>query len=75
MQARVDNVARQIACPYLAVFGRRLERTEREHITTLVSTVQIEEWPASGHFVHLAELERFSDRLRKFIEGCASEEL
>jgi pimeloyl-ACP methyl ester carboxylesterase len=75
MQARVNDEAHRIACPYLALFGRGLEQREREHMTTLVSTVQIEEWPGSGHFVHLAELERFSDRLRKFIEGCASGEL
>ena len=74
LQARVDDEAHRIACPYLAVFGRGLEQPEREHMTTLVSTVQIEEWPGSGHFVHLAELERFSDRLRKFIDDCASRE-
>ena len=74
MQARVDDEADRIACPYLAVFGRGLEQPERAHMTTRVPTVQIEEWPGSGHFVHLAELERFSDRLRRFIEGCASRE-
>ncbi len=75
IQARVDDVARRIACPYLAVFGRGLEQPEREHMTTLLPTVQIEEWPGSGHFVHLAKLERFTDRLRKFIEGCATGKL
>jgi pimeloyl-ACP methyl ester carboxylesterase len=74
MQARVDDAAHRIACPYRALFGRGLEQPEREHITTRVSTVQIEEWPGSGHFVHLAELERFSDRLREFIDNCASRE-
>jgi pimeloyl-ACP methyl ester carboxylesterase len=72
IQARVDDEARRIACPYLAVFGRTLERPEREHMKALLSSVQIEEWPGSGHFVHLAELERFGDRLRKFIEHCAT---
>ena len=74
MQARVDEEADRIACPCLAVFGRGLEQPEREHMMTRVPIVQIEEWPGSGHFVHLAELEHFSDRLRKFIEGCASRE-
>jgi pimeloyl-ACP methyl ester carboxylesterase len=74
MQARVDDEAHRIACPYLAVFGRELEQPEREHITTRVSTVQIEEWPGSGHFVHLAELERFTDRLREFIDDCTREQ-
>jgi pimeloyl-ACP methyl ester carboxylesterase len=75
MQQRINGVARRIACPYLAMFGRRLEQPEREHLSALVSTVQIEEWPGSGHFLHLAEPERFSERLRKFIEDSASEEL
>ena len=73
LQERVDDVARRIDCPYLAVFGRRIEQSEREHMTALISTLQIEEWPGSGHFVHLAELERFSERLLAFIEDCATE--
>ena len=73
IQERVDDAARRIGCPTLAVFGRGLEQSERERMTALVPTVQIEEWPGSGHFVHLAELERFSERLLTFIEGCARE--
>ena len=73
MQERVDDVARRIGCPYLAVFGRGLEQSERQQMTALMPTIQIEEWPGSGHFVHLAELERFNERLLAFIEGCASE--
>jgi pimeloyl-ACP methyl ester carboxylesterase len=72
MQERVDDVARRIGCPYLAVFGRRLDQSEREHMTALMPTVQIEQWAGSGHFVHLAEPERFTKRLLAFIEGCAN---
>ncbi len=75
MQQRIDEVARGIACPYLAVFGHGLEQPEREHMAALVPAVQIEQWPGSGHFVHLAELERFSERLRRFIEACANQQL
>ena len=73
MQERIDEMARGIACPCLAVFGRGLEESEREDTTALIPAVQIEEWPGAGHFVHLTELERFSERLRRFIEACASQ--
>ena len=31
--------------------------------------VQVEEWPDSGHCVHLVELDRFASRLRAFINS------
>jgi pimeloyl-ACP methyl ester carboxylesterase len=71
MQERIDETARAIACPYLAVFGRGLEEPERDHTTALIPAAQIEEWAGAGHFVHLAELERFTERLRTFIEAAA----
>jgi pimeloyl-ACP methyl ester carboxylesterase len=70
MQARIDSVARQIACPYLAVFGRTLAPAEREGLVTRVAGILIEEWAGSGHCVHLVDVERFSTRLRAFLESC-----
>ena len=31
---------------------------------------QLEEWPGGGHFVHLAEADRFTARLRAFVDFC-----
>jgi pimeloyl-ACP methyl ester carboxylesterase len=68
VQARIDDVAARIACPYLAVFGRTLAPSEREDLLHRIPRLQIEEWPDSGHFVHLVNVERFTSRLRNFIQ-------
>jgi pimeloyl-ACP methyl ester carboxylesterase len=71
MQARIDDVMEQIDCPYLVVFGRQIGPAERENLVDRIAGVQIEQWPDSGHFVHLVDVERFGQRLRAFIESCA----
>jgi pimeloyl-ACP methyl ester carboxylesterase len=72
MQARIDATSSRIACPYLTVFGRKLSPDERHDLVNRIPHVEIEEWAHSGHFVHLVELDRFTTRLRVFIESCAS---
>jgi pimeloyl-ACP methyl ester carboxylesterase len=71
LQARIDEAMRETACPYLAVFGHPLTPAEREYVTTRVDGLQITEWSGSGHFVHLADPDRFTTRLRSFIDFCA----
>lgn len=70
MQARIGDAAGHIACPYLAVFGRKLAPSERDDLLHRIAGVQIEEWPDSGHFVHLVDVDRFTSRLRLFIQFC-----
>ena len=70
MQARINATASRIACPYLAVFGRKLAPPERDDLVNRIPIAQIEEWPGSGHFVHLVEADRFTNRLRAFIQAC-----
>lgn len=47
------------------------DRAKHSGVWTALDAVRT----SRNSFVHLAELGRFSDRLRKFIEGCASEEV
>ena len=70
LQAWVEVLAASIDAPALAVFGRRLAGAERDYLRRLVPGVQLEEWPGAGHFVHLAEADRFAARLRAFVEFC-----
>lgn len=70
MQAQIDDTASRIACPYLAVFGRKLAPPEREDLVHRGPGIQIEEWPDGGHFVHLVDVDRFTNRLRAFIQSC-----
>ena len=72
MQARIEEMASGVQCPYLAVFGHCLEPSEREYTTALVADLQMEEWEDSGHFVHLVHVDRFSARLSQFIDSCRS---
>ena len=70
LQAWVEEIAAEIDVPCLAVFGRELPREERDYLRRLVPQMQIEEWPGRGHFVHLAEADRFATRLQAFADGC-----
>lgn len=67
IQARIDDTARRITCPYLVVFGRALAPSDGANLVPRGAGVQIGEWPDSAHCVHLARLGRFTSRLRAFI--------
>ena len=69
MQTWIDDIASRIHCPCLAVFGRRVTDGELERLGRLPD-VQLEEWQGDGHFVHLVDPERFTDRLTAFVEYC-----
>ena len=70
LQSRVEQVAAAIDVPILAVFGHQLSSDERDHLRRLVPSAQLEEWPDRGHFIHLAEADRFAACLRAFIDFC-----
>lgn len=70
LQRWVEEIAGAIEVPSLAVFGQRLAREERDYLRRVVPGVQVEEWPGCGHFVHLAEADRFAARLRVFADFC-----
>lgn len=74
IQRRIEQETRQITCPYLAVFGRSLAAAERDYMADRIAALQITDWPDSGHFVHLVDTERFTTRLRSFIEFSAQRE-
>jgi pimeloyl-ACP methyl ester carboxylesterase len=60
MQARIEEITQRSDAPYLAVFGRALAPTERDYMVDRINGLQLDEWPGSGHFVHLADVERFT---------------
>jgi pimeloyl-ACP methyl ester carboxylesterase len=70
LQALVDEAARRIVVPYLAVFGHRLTDEERAALRDRLTGLELEEWPDCGHMVHLMELDRFADRLTTFVDAC-----
>ena len=72
LQALVDEAARRIAAPYLAVFGHRLGDDERAALRATIPHLELEEWPDRGHMVHLMEPDRFAQRLAAFVDACGS---
>jgi pimeloyl-ACP methyl ester carboxylesterase len=70
LQARIDRSISAIDAPCLGVFGRTLADPEREHLLRLLPSAEVEEWPGSGHMVHLVEPGRFAVRLATFAKRC-----
>ena len=72
LETAMTETMRRVRCPYLAVFGRTLTPEQRTYMTDRLVDLQIEEWPGGGHFVHLADVDRFVERLRSFVRLCCS---
>jgi pimeloyl-ACP methyl ester carboxylesterase len=64
-QDLMDN----IDAPYLLIHGAELSPDYKEWVTTHLRNVTIEVWPESGHFLHLADPQRFVRRVLDFIDA------
>jgi pimeloyl-ACP methyl ester carboxylesterase len=69
MQARIESFMDSVDVPILAIFA---EADSRNHPGERLRDAQIETWPQRGHFLHLVEPDRFSERLLEFIDYCRS---
>jgi pimeloyl-ACP methyl ester carboxylesterase len=72
MQAQIDAVVTRVSVPCLCLLGRQLSSEQRRHLLEQLPQAQFEEWPDRGHLVHLTEADRFTTRLRSFVEHCTS---
>jgi pimeloyl-ACP methyl ester carboxylesterase len=72
VETEMTQTMRRVRCPYLGVFGRILTPEQRAYMTDRLVDLHIEEWPGSGHFVHLADVDRFIPQLRSFVGLCIS---
>lgn len=70
LQARIDRSLIAIDAPCFGVFGHTLGDQEREHLFHFLPSAEIEEWPESGHMVHLVEPDRFTLRLAAYAGRC-----
>ncbi len=72
LQTRVEQALAAIDVPCLCIFGQQLPDGQREYLQVHLRDVQLEQWPGRGHFVHLAEADRFTERLQAFVAQCTS---
>jgi len=72
LQAWIDDeVLPKLDVPCLGVFGRPIGEGDRERFARLPD-VQLEEWVGDGHFLHLVDPDRFTDRIRRFVDHCTA---
>jgi pimeloyl-ACP methyl ester carboxylesterase len=71
LQAWTDTIVAKLDVPCLGVFGRPITDGKHERFQRLPD-VQLEEWAGDGHFVHLVDPDRFSIRLRQFVDHCTT---
>jgi len=67
LQARFDDALAALDVPVLAVFGRTLE-DGASHGLSRIRDLELEELPGLGHFPHLVDPDRFTTRLRAFLD-------
>ena len=63
VQAEIDADIAAVAAsgfPFLMVTGHRLDAQQRRVLEPLGGSLELQEWPGTGHFPHLAEPERFA---------------
>jgi pimeloyl-ACP methyl ester carboxylesterase len=74
LQARIADTMSSVGVPFLGVFGQQLAPGDRDYLLEHLPGAQLEEWPDRGHFVHLAEPQRFAARLLAFVDHCTAGE-
>ena len=70
MQAGIERDMSRISAPSLMVFGRELSDAERAYLAWHLPQAMVEEWTEGGHCLHLAQPDRFAERLRAFVAAC-----
>jgi pimeloyl-ACP methyl ester carboxylesterase len=69
LQDRIDDMTGGIHAPVLALFGRQPVAEERDRFA-LLPAAKVEAWVGGGHFFHLADPDRFTQRLLAFVATC-----
>jgi pimeloyl-ACP methyl ester carboxylesterase len=62
----LHDMAGGVTAPYLALHGNDPGPDYRTYLKSLIPHAELEVWPGLGHFPHLAEPQRFLERLREF---------
>lgn len=66
LQAEIDALLDRVTVPYLWLAGAPVDTAARDHLLAHVAQAHIEIWSNLGHMAHLAEPDRFADRVSQF---------
>jgi pimeloyl-ACP methyl ester carboxylesterase len=66
LQAEINGLLDAVTVPYLLLMGEAISDGDRELLRAHVPSAQLEEWPGNGHMVHLAQPDRFAERVAAF---------
>jgi pimeloyl-ACP methyl ester carboxylesterase len=69
LQAEINGLLDAVTVPYLLLAGRPVSEDDRNLLLAHIPSAQIEQWPGNGHMVHLAEPDRFAERVARFRAG------
>lgn len=67
LQAEIDALLDCFTVPYLWLAGGPVDAADRDHLLAHLAHAQIETWSNLGHMAHLAEPDRFADRVSQFV--------
>lgn len=67
LQAEIDTFLDRVTVPYLWLAGAPVDATARDHLVAHIPQACVEAWSNRGHMAHLAEPDRFADRLSRFV--------
>ena len=67
LQAEIDALLDRVVVPYLWLAGGPVDAADRDHLLAHVAQGQVESWSHAGHMAHLAEPDRFADRVAQFV--------
>jgi pimeloyl-ACP methyl ester carboxylesterase len=64
---RMDALLGRIVAPYLCLLGREVDPTYAGWLASRLPAATLESWPGLGHFLHLADPDRFVERVQRFV--------
>lgn len=67
LQSEIDTLLDRVKVPYLWLAGGPVEPSDHDHFLAHVAQGHIESWSNLGHLAHLAEPDRFADRVSHFV--------
>lgn len=70
LQAEIDALLDRVTVRYLWLAAGPIDAADRDHLLAHVPQAHTETWSNLGHMAHLAEPDRFADRVSQFVNDA-----